>query len=307
MELSSFVSSLGLGKTQHIEQYIKGQHNQTYKVTSDKGIFSLRVYTYKKSEEIQFELAVLKKLKDLPVPHILSLRGKTLHNYNAKYALVYAYLPGESLQHFTSEQLKQVGIFLAQFHTHCRSFVWSKPRYQFYNLPDWKINKFTSFCKEKNIDYLEYLPNIISDLKSNRLHLKLPKGPIHVDVKPENVLFYKGKLSGVLDFDNAFIGPFLLDLAKSIVWFGTQNKKFSFHSVSALYQGYISIRLFTALEKQEFYKAIKFAFLSHIFVDYYMYATGATTREYFDFIVNDLYAAYKTFTMTKKEFDILFS
>ena len=52
----------------------------------------------------------------------------------------------------------------------------------------------------------------------------------------------------------------------------------------------------------ECHKALKFAFLSHIFVDYYMRAIKATSKEYFDFIINDLYTAYKTVVLCKTEF-----
>ena len=59
--------------------------------------------------------------------------------------------------------------------------------------------------------------------------------------------------------------------------------------------GYVSKRPLTYNERGDIYKAIKFAFLSHVFVDYYMFAKKVTTEEYFNYIVKDLYISYNSF------------
>lgn len=307
MELKEFVASLPLGNIKSIERYKKGQRNDTYKLVSDKGDFSLRIYNFKKPGEIQFELAVLDCLKNLPVPHLVLLPAGFIKKFNSKYAVIYSYLPGEELDVFTPRQLYEIGAFIGEFHARCKYFVWKKKRDKFYNLPDWKIEKYARLSQEAGLPHIELLPEIIGEIKKNRLDKKLPQGPIHVDIKPENVLFHDGRLSGVLDFDNSFVGPFILDLAKSMVWFGIQNKKLHLNTVIPLYEGYISKRPLNALEQAELYKAIKFAFLSHVFVDYYMRSIEGITQEYFEFMINDLYAAYKSFDVTKEEFDCLLS
>ena len=294
-----------MGNSQSIQRYKKGQRNDTYKVVSDKGDFSLRIYNFKKQSEIEFEVAVLACLKDLKVPRLVMLNQGFIENFNDKHAIVYDYLPGEELELFTPDQLRDIGAFIGEFHNRCANFVWKKKREQFYNMPDGKIEKYARACQEARVPYLDLLPQLIKELKANRLSRKLPQGPIHVDIKPENVLFHNGKLSGILDFDNSFIGPFILDLAKSMVWFGTQNKKFTLESTIPLYTGYASKRILNQLEKEELYKAIKFAFLSHVFVDYYMRSIGGISQDYFEFMVTYFYAAYNTFGITKEEFDRL--
>ena len=281
-------------------------HNKTFCIITSQGTYSLRVYNYKKSDQITFECALLQHLKGLPVPQLVKFGKKYTTMIDGKHAILYQYIPGKQLQSFTSHQLHAVGIFLARFHNRGKTFVWRKPRYKFYDLPDKKIMKFASIARKAHAPYLAYLPEIIKDLKANRLFPSLPEGPIHVDVKPENVLFYKGKLSGVLDFDNSYIGPYLLDLAKSMVWFGTKRKRFDIKAALHIYRGYSFVRKLTIKEHRELYKAIKFAFLSHVFVDYYMYAIRATTKKYFDFIVNELYVTYKAFTMDEEEFYSIF-
>jgi homoserine kinase type II len=302
MELVELIESLPLGRLKSVQRYKQGLHNDTYHMKTSKGEFSLRVYNYKKPSQILFELAILEKLKGMKVPQLVRLNKGFIEKFNGKYVILYKYLPGDHLQQFSHEQLRDVGRFIGEYHQKCENFSWSKYRYQFYNLPDWKIKKFEQISRKAKLKYLDKLPAIIKDLKASRLSRSLPRGPIHVDIKPENVLFHKGKLSGVLDFDNAFIGPFILDLAKSIVWFGTRNKQFHVREALQIYRGYVEKRKLTKDEYSALYDAIKFAFLSHVFVDYQMRAIGATTQEYFEFIVNDLYKSYLTFQMSKKEF-----
>ncbi len=303
MDLAALVSQWTIGKVIKIQRYSQGQHNQTYYVETERGKYSLRIYNYKKPNQINFEVSLLKALKGLPIPEPLALSNrKYLLKVGKKYALLYRYLPGEHLQAFTERQLRGVGAVIGKFHRKSKKFHWTQPRYQFYHLPNSKIKKFELISKRAGIPYLRYLPSIIRELKASRLSSDLPQGPIHVDIKPENTLFYKGQLSGIIDFDNSYVGPFLLDLAKSMVWFGTRNKKFHVANAIAIYRGYIQERALTPLEFRELYQALKFAFLSHIFVDYYMRAINATSKEYFTFIIHDLYAAYKTFTLREDEF-----
>ena len=308
MNIIALAQRWSIGKVIHIERYPQGQHNQTYKVDAEKGMFSLRIYNYKKPPQINFEVSLLNVLKGLPVPQLVARSdGKYSAKTGQKYAILYHFLPGGHLNHFTATQLQEVGRFIGQFHTRGQKFQWNKPRYQFYDLPDAKIRKFEFISRKNKVPHLEYLPTIIKELKENRLSSALPQGPIHVDIKPENALFYREKMSGIIDFDNSYIGPLLLDLAKSMVWFGTRNKRFHVNDALNIYYGYIQERKLTEQEHAQLYKAIKFAFLSHIFVDYYMRAMRKTSKEYFEFIINDLYAAYQTFAMTEGEFYSLFS
>lgn len=303
MDIIALAQRWPIGKVKKVERYAQGQHNQTFKVDAERGEYSLRIYNYKKPHQIEFEISLLNLLKGLPVPQLVALaNGKYIAKIDRKYAIMYRFLPGAHLQGFTSEQLQDVGRFIGKFQVRGKRFYWNKPRYHFYDLPDAKIKRFEEISRKSKLPYLEYLASIIIELKENRLSSTLPQGPIHVDIKPENVLFDKGKLSGIIDFDNSYIGPLLLDLAKSMVWFGTRNKRFYADDALQIYRGYVQERKLTKEEYVQLYKAIKFAFLSHIFVDYYMRAMKKTSKKYFEFIINDLYVAYKTLRMTEREF-----
>ena len=134
MAIQQFVNSLQLGNIKSIQRYVKGQHNDTYKVISSKGIFSVRGYKYKKPSQIYFELAVLNHLKGLKVPQIKKINGSQIKKQKGKLFIVYDYIPGEQRETFTQKQLEEIGNFIGEFHKKCRNFTWKKQRYQFYNL-----------------------------------------------------------------------------------------------------------------------------------------------------------------------------
>ncbi len=307
MELSDLVKTLPVGKINNVSHLNEGFQNTIYLIDASKGLFCLRIYNKNKKSHISYEVAVLDRIEGLKAPRPIKVNGNYIIRFNDKYAILYEYLPGKHLKRISEKQLIQVGEFLAEFHKKVRDFQWDGYRYEWYNIPDWKIKKYAAYSKKKKLKYIEFLPEIIRDLKKNRLDKRLPRGPIHVDLSVNNALFHEGELSGVLDFDNSYIGPFVLDLGKSIMFFATTKKgRFDVKKSRVLYNAYIRKRPLTKLEHKELFKAIKYAFLSHIFVDYYMKAIELTTDEYFDFIINELYKSYRSISFSEKGFYEMF-
>lgn len=70
----------------------------------------------------------------------------------------------------------------------------------------------------------------------------------------------------VIDFDNAYEGPLLLDLEKTMAWFDTHGKKFSVEDALEVHRGYLQQRPLNDEETEHLYAALKFAFLSHVFL-----------------------------------------
>lgn len=311
MDQNVLSKQLGIGKITSIEQYPLGQINKTYKITAVRGMFSLRVYQKTNIDEISFEVALLTFLKGLPgssklpVPQLRKIKRNYITLIEGKYAVLYKYLPGKILKTFSQKQLQEVGKTIAQFHKKARPFHWDKKRHKHYDLPDEKIESYLQEIKQASLPNQDLLPELVDTLKKHMLPSDMPTGPIHVDIKPENVLFEKGALTGILDFDNSYLGPFVLDLAKSMVWFGLpKNKKNTWDSKKAIqiYKGYIEERPLSAEEYDLLYSAMHLAFASHIFVDYYKYAKGLLSQDYFTFMVTDFYEAYKSFKLNQEDF-----
>lgn len=286
------------GAVRSIERYEHGAINDTYHIVDETGEYSVRVYRNHALPDVEFEVALLEHVSGLPVPKVVPINGSNIWNIGEQYAIVYKYIPGEHLGDFTPGQLNEVGRFLAHFHTRGQDFSWQGQRHEFYRFTPSRVSSIMALCEQKSIGHYDVLSAVKADVEQYQLASDLPQGPIHVDVKPQNVLYQNGELRGVLDFDNAYIGPYVLDLAKSMMWFGFNHGLFDLRRASHIYEGYSSVRSLSELERKELYNALKFAFASHILADFEMYASNRTPKEYFDFMVNDFYKAYQSFIHT---------
>lgn len=218
------------------------------------------------------------------------------------FVVVYDYIPGAQLKTFTITQLVQVGAFLGRFHTRTKGFRWHGTRKQFYHLPDARVDHIVRFARRRHVPFQQELPDIAREVKRWKLNPQLPKGPIHVDVKPENVLYQGGRLSGVIDFDNCYHGPLILDLMTTMVWFGLIGRTFNLRHAAAVYRGYRRVRRLTPLEYRELYRVFRFKFVSHVFVDYEMRAKRVIGLAYLSWLVHNLYWAYRHLAITEKQF-----
>jgi len=291
-----------LGAIKEMRRFRSGQINESYYLKTNQGEYVLRMYRYKKEKEIAFEIALLSALKGCLVPEIIPVNGKEISTIGSHFAIVYAYIPGKSLKNITPSQRKSVGKELAKIHSKTKGFKWPGKRNEYYNFTNNKINLFSRTVAKSRIPLKKRFQEIKDDIIKYRLSSSLPSGGIHVDIKPENVLFYKGRLNGIIDFDNSYIGPLVLDLAKTMMWFGLHDKKMNLTYARDIYRGYESARKLTALECKELYKAIMLAYATHLFDVFYMASLKKNTMRYFRFLMNNLYSSYKNFTVSKQDF-----
>lgn len=291
-----------MGTATRVRAFSAGAINDSFYVRTRTGNYVLRVYKRKADHEIGFELALLSHMKRLPIPQVVRVNGKEITNVGSSSAIVYRYIPGKTLARHTKSEREQVGRFLARFHKRAKGFWYHGKRDALYDFSEQKVQQFSRAVRAARVPHRERFLVVADDIRRYQLDRKLPRGPIHADVKPDNVLFQNRKLSGVIDFDNAYIGPYILDLAKSMAWFGLNGGMFSKAQAADVYRGYISERKLTPLEYAELHRAVLFAFASHLFVDFYMRAVKGIPHKYFTFLMRDFWSAYQSLTLTPKEF-----
>jgi len=302
MDVQEVMTAAYLGMVQRVTRFTKGERNVTYRVVTTRGDYCLRVYREKTPHEFGFELALLNAIRGLPTPCLHRIGSQWWTKVDGRYAAVYDFIPGSQLKRFTTRQLEDVGAFLGRFHRRSRTFHWRGTRKRFYDLPDRRIDNIVQFARACRVPFLQHLPDMARELRRWRLNSRLPSGPIHVDVKPENVLFKNGRLSGVIDFDNCYKGPLMLDLMTSMVWFGLLGRKFKLSRAAAVYRGYRRERRLSPLEYRELYRVLHFKFVSHVFIDYEMRAKKAVSEEYLSWLVHNLYWAYRHLEVSEKQF-----
>lgn len=306
-EIINALKPAGIGTIRELKRYPGGQHNRSYYVRAVTGRYTLRIYQHKTPSEFAYELAVLRRAHGLPVPRVRRFGNQEWAHIGGKYAILYGYLPGRHRATFTRMQLHEIGAFIGAYHRRLKAFRWSGTRHRFYDLPDNRIQYLLRAVRSSPVPHQRLLPTIVRELRRCRPSSRLPQGPIHVDIKPENVLFHKGHLSGVIDFDNGYQGPLLLDLCKAMAWFGTIRGRFSPNVAADLLEGYLRRRPLNMLERKSLMATLSFAFLGHVFVDYYMRVRRYTSAKYFRNIVTDLYVGHldmvKQYAVVARELD----
>ena len=87
-----------------------------------------------------------------------------------------------------------------------------------------------------------------SESLRNQIPANLPKGILHGDLFPDNVLG-DGSVAAILDLEEAFIGPCAFDLMMAFVGFGWDDEEPMHERWNALLKGYESVRPLSQEEK----------------------------------------------------------
>lgn len=90
----------------------------------------------------------------------------------------------------------------------------------------------------------------------------LPMGVLHGDLFPDNVIGSEGRVSAILDLEEAWIGPMAFDLAMSCVGFGWEGTEPVWGRWRALFEGYQGVRSLTEDEVDSLPFLHRFATLS---------------------------------------------
>lgn len=88
----------------------------------------------------------------------------------------------------------------------------------------------------------------------------LPRGLVHGDLFRDNVLWHEGRIAALLDFESAHLGPFVFDLAVTMLsWCFDDDLRIDL--ARALAAGYQEQRELSAAERQALYCEARFATL----------------------------------------------
>ncbi|OGI27293.1 MAG: hypothetical protein A2359_00590 [Candidatus Moranbacteria bacterium RIFOXYB1_FULL_43_19] len=271
----------GLGKVQKISKLHIGFGMSTKAAaltSSGKFIISKNILSEKKDivskskESLQYEIDMLNAVRRLPVPaYKTSSRGNFIERFGDDWITVYDFISGKSPKRIMAPMARELGEFLGEFHKRARKFKKKlKSRRKFYDLNQRVMKLMDPYAHKQTNPVLK---SVVEKVKRGVIHNSppavLPEGPIHVDIGHTNELFQGEKLSGIIDFGNFYIGPFMVDVGKTIMWNFCPNKKLDRRLLKEFIRGYNSRRNFSKAEHLYLEKAILFAIYSHIWVDLY--------------------------------------
>jgi len=235
-ELNEVLSRYDLGQIRKSSPLSAGSRRASKMVViSDRGKFLLkrRLVTKENLDRAHFAHAVQKHLaqKGFPVTVLqdLSDEDDTLLQLNNYVYELFEFVTGVRYDG-TPEATAEAGRQLAAFHSDLSNFsgFTEAERVGFHDSAgvrrhlktiESEMRSFSDTELPKTIDALMSLYNKCSTAVNSQGFDSWPRQVIHGDWHPGNMLFNKGKLVAVLDFDSIKIAPSVTDLANGILQF----------------------------------------------------------------------------------------
>ncbi len=247
-EIKKELEKFDVGEIVLISKFSLGVINDNFLVQTDERKYVLRIYNFKKTKhEVVPELETLSWLQEanFPSPKIV-----TNHNnervifINNKPGVLFNYIKGRHLfsNDVDSEIILQVGSHLGRFHRILKDKQLSVKK------PGWGVDSLTDLFNthEKRIrqstikDADLFMDLISNELRTLKQDSNLTQGIIHPDIKPENVLFERKLLTGILDFDDITESALIDNIAITIIWWCFNNGKLQKDLYETMLYGYQS-------------------------------------------------------------------
>lgn len=226
-EIKQIVEEYDLGKILKYKLILGGLVNHNYKLETTKGKYVIRILnknTKDKIKELKNQFKIIKKLKEKKIPYKLTnpLQTKTkkeIIQIKNKTIWVYELIEGYNKDKPTKKEMKEIAKALGEFHKFVKGIKGTKRK----NNNNKHIeNLFRQMIKTKNKteedklanEYKNFFWEIYQKTKNcapNKNYLFA-----HQDFDSSNVIFQKGKIIGIIDFEDLEYVPRIIDVTVSI-------------------------------------------------------------------------------------------
>ena len=232
----------------------EGVSNSNFLVETTTHRFILTLYEHRIDlAELPYFIALMEHLANssLPVPRPIRDRaGAALQTVEGKAACLIQFLPGVSVSHPTAQQAHAAGEALARLHLAGSTFTATRPNAL--GLAWWQATAadLAPRLDEISDGLAARVSQCLAALCTN-WPASLPKGTIHADLFPDNVLMLGDRVSGLIDFYFACTDLLAYDLAVlHAAWaFNADGSAPLPAHEAALFAGYESVRPLSAAER----------------------------------------------------------
>ena len=247
LTLASFLSAYDIGDLLGFEGIAEGVENSNYLLHTSKSNYILTLYEKRvDSSDLPFFIEVMTHLSskgiDCPLP-VPSHAGEILQELMGKPCAVFSFLNGRSYRYPNREKCKALGSSLAKLHLNAEGV--KNTRKNALGPASWQ-----SLLDSVSQRAGQIIGNPTQQIVQERLSCilatwpqGLPRGIIHADLFPNNVLFKGDKLSGVIDFYFACDDILAYDIGICLnSWCFDADGSFNLTKSRSLINGYQSIR-----------------------------------------------------------------
>ena len=255
--LEAFLSRYETGALVSAKGIAEGVSNSNFLIETETARYILTLYERRIDlSDLPWFIALMEHLADAgqPVPcPIRDRSGAAIQQLVGKTACLIQYLPGVSVSAPTAAQARAAGAALAQLHVAGATYTAERPNAL--GLAHWQASAAELGA---GLDSIE--PGLAGTV-ARRLDVlaagwpaDLPRGTIHADLFPDNVLMLGETVTGLIDFYFACTDLYAYDLAVlHAAWaFPRDGRAPLMAHARALFEGYEAVRPLTDAERTAF-------------------------------------------------------
>ena len=247
-DASAVIEATGLSELLNIEKLAGGWANSNYILTlKDDTKLVLKIWNEQSLEEVEYLLSMTSYLVDNGIPTAKPINFNNGELMMVKDGLAWTLLPFVEGQWLESNHSSLYSLGMIQANLHLLNPP--KELRSNFSMGDTLFEKLFSIADETHgwSDFLNMLKTE-NALLSQSIGQDLPKGIIHGDLFPDNVIGTEREVKSLLDFEEMCHDVLAFDLVMTFVGFGWENGQPVAERWNSLLAGYQSIRKLTNAE-----------------------------------------------------------
>lgn len=242
MEEQKYIEDIYQIEIKELKFINMGILNSNFLLSTENKKYVLRIFEANRTlEEEEQEIELLEKISDIiPVPKILkNKKNEWITEYNNKKIAIFDYIDGEILESKNINQaiMREIAWYLGKLH----KFSENLSLKNFNRKTRIDLDFYLDEIKKSGIDFeaKERIFSLAEELKKINFEA-LPKGIIHSDIFPDNVLIKNNHINGIIDFNEAYYAPFIYDLAIVINFWIRDKKYLSFQKENDMIRDFLN-------------------------------------------------------------------
>ncbi|RXF69908.1 homoserine kinase [Hansschlegelia zhihuaiae] len=252
-DLAAFLRGYDIGDAVTFKGIAEGVENSNYLLATTRARFILTLYEKRVAPaDLPFFLGLMEHLAErglsCPLP-VKARDGEALKTLCGRPAALVTFLDGVSVRRPTAGHCAALGQALAELHRAGQGFSIRRPNAL--SVEGWRPLAEAARSRSDAV-----APGLDAEIAAELDHLEaafaaleLPRGVIHADLFPNNVLFLGDRLSGLIDFYFACDDALAYDIAICLnAWCFEPDQSFNVTKGRALLAAYGAIRPLSAAE-----------------------------------------------------------